>query len=517
MNYKSFKYSELEFLLNFIPFKKKPYLHQLVSFSFVLSQGLNKIFLFHDIGLGKTFTALYLLMLWDVKGRILVISPNSVIKTWKEQIEEYTDFSYEVLDGSSDKRLQRIIESKAKILIINYEGLKLIGARKIGKNESCGKKSKGYMIDLNSIKKLSFEAVIADESHRFKDPLSIQTRISNAIVKRARYAILMTGTPIGNSAIDLYGQCYVLDDGAIFGTNYNYFLRHFYYKPTVMSYNWEPKRVCGICNELYDYKKRHLEKHKISLHDYRKRFPKEKTSEDLIIEAVKDISISYKKEECLDLPERIYEERSVYPTAEQQTWISNIIVGLKIEEIKKNLKYHIIRLLQITGGSLIHGENKTHIFRDNPKIEELNILLSELSGQIIIYHLFIEESILIKRLLDKKKISYSLLNGGIKNKEEQINFFLNGKSQILIAHPKSGGEGLNLQCATNMIFYSSSFMGTILREQAEGRIHRSGQKNTCLYFDIIMEDTVDRILFDSLKNRTDYIYNMMKYLTENKK
>lgn len=505
MNYKSYTYSELKNLFTNVQFKIKPYLHQLVTFTFVLSEGLKKVFLFHDIGLGKTFTALYLLILWNVKGRVLVICPNSVIKTWKEQIEEYTDFTYEVLGGNGLKRLNRIIESKAKILIINYEGLKIVFAKKT---------NRGYTLNPANIKKFNFEAIISDECHRYRDSLSLQSRISNVITKRSRYAILMTGTPIGNTAIDLFGQCYVLDDGALFGSNYNYFLHYFYYKPTIMSYNWMPKRVCGICGNLYDYKKKHLEKHRISLHNYRKKFPKEKTSEDLILETIESVSISYRKEECLDLPEKIYEERSVSATSEQKTWIEDIIEGIQIEEIKKSLQYNLIRLLQITGGTLIHGERSIHVFRDNPKIKELNNLLDEIRGQVIIYHLFIEEGIVIQRLLEKRKIEYSVINGRIQNKDEQIESFLSGKSKVLVAHPKSGGEGLNLQVTNNMIFYSSGFMGATLREQAEGRIHRSGQSKTCFYFDIVMEDTVDRIMVDSLKNRTDYVRDILTYLSK---
>lgn len=504
MNYKSFTYSELEDIFKNISFKQKPFLHQLITFTFVLSKELNKVFLFHDIGLGKTYTALHLLKIWNVKNQILVICPNSVIKTWKEQITKYTDYTYDILTGTRQERLSKMFKSKAKILIINYEGLKVIGGIK---------DKKGFKLNIANIKLMGFEAVIADECHRYKNPDSLQTRISHMLVKRARYSILMTGTPISKSAIDLFGQCYVLDDGATFGVVYNHFLSYFYYKP-IFQYDWIPKRLCNICNELYTLKKEHLAKHSIDIKQYREKYPKEKTSEDLVLEAVKDISLTYRREECLDLPAKIYEERSVYANAEQQTWIMDIIAGIKIEEIKKTLDNNIIRLLQVTGGTIIHGDKKIYTFADNPKIKELNNLFDEIPGQVIIYHLFIEEGTLIQRLLDKKKMSYSLLNGRVKNKEEQIDLFMNGKSKVLIAHPKSGGEGLNLQMSNTMIFYSSGYMGTTLREQAEGRIHRAGQNKTCFYIDIVMEDTIDRILIDSLKNRTDYVKDVLNYLSK---
>ena len=101
--------------------------------------------------------------------------------------------------------------------------------------------------------------------------------------------------------------------------------------------------------------------------------------------------------------------------------------------------------------------------------------------------------------------------------KEGIEKFCKEDVQFLIAHPKTGGEGLNLQMANTMIFFNSGMIGTILREQSEGRIYRAGQKKKCLYLDIVMEGSVDEVLYNSLKKNTDYVKDLLDYFNLIKK
>lgn len=508
MNWKSLTAKELSEVFKDIEFKTQPYHHQLVTFAFSLAQDLYKLMLIHDIGLGKTLTALYLIKLWKVKKTTLIICPNSVIKTWKEQIEKHTDFTYCILKGTKQQRLNLLVNSKAKLFIINYEGLKLIG----GKKREAG----GFLVDVDLVKRFPFQSIIIDESHHCKDSNSLQTKITRLFAKYSRYTILMTGTPIGKNVKDLFGQCLVLDNGLTFGASYNYFLNHFFYKRFEKDYDWTPKRICNICGEFYTIKSTHLKTHNINLVNYRTKYPGEKTAESAILDSLNEFSISYRREECLNLPEKIYEERSVYPTAEQQEWTQKIIDGLKIDEIGQNIEQHITKLLQITGGTIIYDNNRSHLFAKNPKLTELISLLEQTAGKIIIYHYYILEGNLIEHELKKKRYKVSLLNGNVKNKEEEIDKFVSGENSIMLAHPKSGGEGLNLQIANIEIFYSNAFIGTILRSQAEGRIYRTGQRKSCVFVDLVMRNTLDEVLFNALKQKTDYVQEILNYLRNKK-
>jgi SNF2 family DNA or RNA helicase len=504
MNWKNLTSKQLNELFEGVSFKTLPYKHQLATLAQTLGEGLRKVFYIHDIGLGKTLTALTMIQLWNFEGRVLVICPNSVIKTWIDEIKKHTEFSYCVLKGTRAERIKMIHESKAKIFIVNYEGLKLIGAEQ----------EKGKYIPTDAyFRSIPFECFIADECHRFKNPSSLQTRIAQLANKNSRYSILMTGTPIGSSAQDLFGQFLVLDNGLTFGKSYRYFLDHFYYKENRFSYDWKPKRVCGICNETYTSKKDHLKIHNLTIQQYQKQVPHEETSESIILNVAKKYSVHYTRNECLDLPEKIYEERIVYPTSEQTQMTNEIIGGLPVLSIGRDIEYHTTKLIQITGGFILHGNETPYRFPKNPKLIELLNILPETNGKVIIYHYYIEESKIIQFELEKNGYKVAVVNGKVKNKEQELDKFMNDPScSILLAHPKSGGEGLNLQISNTIIYYSTGYIGFILWEQSEGRIHRSGQTKSCLYIDIVMNHTIDRVLINAMKSKTDYVDSVMEYL-----
>ena len=509
INYKNLKLKELQEWFSEAGFKTLPYWHQLVTIANIFGESLNNPHLIQGIGTGKTLTALYTLYLWNVKGKTLVICPKSVIKTWKDEIEKHTDFTYCVLDGTRNQRWKKLVTEKVDIFIINYEGLRAIGADiKNGKN----------IINPTYPKNLGFEVIISDESHRYRHSDSIQSRIAFQFSRNARYVIAMTGSPLARSTVDLFGQYMYLDNGKTFGPYKGKFLKQYFYKLNRYSYDWTPKKICHVCGELYTFKQKHLDTHKLSLQVYRKKYPeKETTSEEIILEAIKYNTIRFTRAECLDLPEKIYETREVYPSKQQKETMEEIIAGLDLAVVKHKLEYHTLKLIQVIGGTLIHGDDNVFEFPKNPKLNELENILNEIDGKVIIFFTFIAESIMIERLLKKRKTKCAILHGRIKDKESEIDKFQNDKDcKVLLSHPRSGGEGLNLQIANTIIYYNNGYLGTILREQSEGRIHRQGQTGSCLFLDIIMQNSIDTIIHNSLRKKQNHTQGLMAYLQKKK-
>lgn len=507
MNYKNLTYQELQEWFSESDFKTEPYWHQLVSIATIISKGWQRVNLAPvGIGLGKTLIALYTLKLWNIQGRTLVICPNSVIETWKEEIEKHTNFTYCILKGSKQERLAKITIEKADIFIINYEGLKVICTDRInGKN----------VLNPAYPKNFGFECIISDESHRYRNEKTTQSRCSFHFTSRARYVINMTGSPIADNAIDLFGQYYVLDNGHTFGMNKGKFLYHYFYKSNKFDYNWTPKRICHICGELYDFKNRHLSTHKISLDNYRKKFPdKEITSEEIILEATKHNSIQFSREECLDLPDKIYEVREVFPTMEQRKTMTEIINGIDLTILnKKTIEKHTLKLVQVIGGTLLYENGKVYEFPRNPKLNELKSLIEEIDGKMIIFFSFVAEGKMIGKMLKKIRMEFAEIHGGIKDKGKELRKFREERNcRVLLGHPRSSGEGLNIQIANTIIYYNNGYIGTTVRQQSEGRIHRAGQKNTCVFIDIVMRNSIDQIIFDSLKNRKEHTEELLAYL-----
>ena len=321
---------------------------------------------------------------------------------------------------------------------------------------------------------------------------SLQADISYHLGRFARKRLMLTGTPISKDIRDFFQEFKILDDGACLGGSEFEFLH------TYMS------RV-----EI-----------KTKTHKFFEWFPKKDASK-MIIEKLAPSTIRYDISECCDLPELIMEARHVAMTAEQKSLLRAVVDKLKIEittgklNVKNVLDFsgvnnETIKLAQIGSGIVIEP-GKTHILSASPKIDEaIDIIQSEVAGKVVIFHNFIEVGRIIEDRLRKIKIKFRSLRGEIKDKMKQIDDFRKIPDiKVMVAHPMSGGEGLNFQCANVAIFIDWIGVGSIIRDQCIGRIHRMGQDQPCVIIDLLLADadsrkeTVDQKLYTSVNNKCD--------------
>jgi len=466
---KSLPIADIRDTLSPVTFMTTPMSHQARCLLWALER--SRIAYWLDVGTGKTLLALYTAYLWDCND-VLVICPNSVIQTWIDQIKEHTDFTHTVLHGTADER-RRKLAARGNISIINYEGLRVLWGKK---------KEKKYRPDMEAIDRSRFDAVIVDECHRTKSSRALVSRIAMELSRRARNCIVMTGTPLTKDQKDLWSEMAVMDMGRSLGRNYWNFVRT-YFKPA--GFDWKLKRGS-------------LEK---------------------ILEKLKPNTIRYEREECFDLPERTYEQRRTYMTKEQTDLMASVIAQESGDDAAWTTTAALQcgnKLAQISGGFLYGIDHKAKRLKSNPKLDELETLFDELTGKVIIYHHYAEEGRMIEALLRKLKIKFCSARGEITDKDEQIMKFQKDKNvQVLVAHPSCGGEGINLQCASTMVFFSNGYHYA-LRVQAEGRIYRLGQKNRCLYIDIVADDGtgdgIDFRILRSLKTKDDAATAVLDYI-----
>ena len=450
--------------------------HQAQTLAWLLDRSRAALWL--DIGTGKTLTALYAIQLWQCQ-RTLVVCPNSVIKTWTAEIKKHTELKYIVLSGTAHSRLEKLQEP-AQIYIINYEGLKwLYGEKRATTRGDRRKKFVPSSRLFNDAAK--FDAVVFDENHRTKSKKSLQARICAEISRQATKSIGMTGSPFTNNQLDLWSEFYVLDQGVSLGTNYWQFVNTYF---KAAGYNYKLRK--GALNE--------------------------------IMKRLKPSTIRFAKEDCMDLPEKTIEVRNLDLTDEQLDLIKQFIEEAKFDFQEGNKAAMMIlgmKLLQIVGG-FYKDEGKIRRLKSNPKMRELLSLLEEISGKVLVFHQFVEEGRMIEDALDKVGISYCSLRGEIKDQDQQYEDFITKKDKkVLIAHPACGGEGINLQCANTAIWYSNGYQYG-QRVQAEGRIHRLGQKRPCTFIDLILDDgegdSIDLRIQKALSRKRDASDEILDFL-----
>lgn len=228
-------------------------------------------------------------------------------------------------------------------------------------------------------------------------------------------------------------------------------------------------------------------------------------SKELIMQKISEQAFFIKKEEAIDLPDKVYEtrnieldntQRKIYDEMKSQ----NIIdfknhTSLAINELAK-----ICKLREITGGFIISAEGIPVKISDT-KINVLMEILEELSNdrQVIIWIQYHFEAQELKRVLgEQAEILYGLTPQ--KEKERIIKDFQEKKIRIIIAHPKSGGHGLNLQMCSFVIWYSISYS---LEEysQACDRVYRMGQYNKVTYIHLLAKDSIDEVIYKALQGK----------------
>jgi len=428
-----------------------PYSHQ----KKVLEQFLHtrEFALFLEMGLGKTKIVLDWLTFHFKENhlkRALVFAPKSVVAAWEEEIPKHSMIPFSILLGTTLQKKKSLMEGLIKdnkLFVTNYEAVL------------------SMYEDLDNL----FDCIILDESTYIKNPMAKRTKL---IIKlgqnpKVKARVIMSGLPITNSALDIWAQFRFLDKGKTFGINYWGFRNKYFYS---------------------DYNKWHW---------YPKNGSLEKINKKIYTKAVR-----MTKEECLDLPEKIYEKRIVELPKKIRNIYDELKTLMRTEIEEKELTVHeaivkVLRLRQIANGTIPSDEG---LFTySSHKLEALKEIIEENPDKkIIIWCNFIEELKMVSRFL---KSNYVEMYGDIKNREEIIEAFQNDPEiKYFVGQIRTAGMGITLTSSSLVVYFSNSF-SLEARKQSEDRAHRIGQKYPVVYVDIIAKKTIDEYILKILRKK----------------
>lgn len=447
--------------------------------------------MFFEMGLGKTRTMLEMIKLRKSKGeRVLVVCPVSVMAGWKKEIKEgYPSLSCIRVSGSVQQKLDRL-DVNRDIYIINYEALRSQKDQK--RSEKFKPVYKENKIK-DKLKDMNIEWYVLDESHKIKNPSSSTYKSLMHISKESKYRWCLTGTPMTNSYADFYTQVTFMDRGLSFGSSFwSHFRKEYMVEGRYGSYSDDTTMIANLTAK---------------------------------VAKVCDIR---KKSECHDLPDRVYQTREVDLTGKaRQHYLSmarDSITTIESEDIVAvNKLTELMRLHQITGG----GINAARFNQD--KVDELSNVLDELpeGEKPVIVCRYSDEISSIQKMLDDRGMSHGTISGQVKQakRDEDRAAFASDKLDAMILQEQAGGVGIDgLQnVSSTMIFFSYSYSWGD-RQQAEARIHRTGQKKSCLYIDIVARvdgrETIDHIIAEAVKNKdfniNEFIFGVEELLKKQK-
>ena len=224
------------------------------------------------------------------------------------------------------------------------------------------------------------------------------------------------------------------------------------------------------------------------------------------------------KKDCLDLPEKIYIQREVELSDEQKqiyaTMKSAALAQLKGKmATAPHVLTQLMRLHQISCGHLKNDDDTITEIKNN-RMSELLDVLDEVEGKVIIWANYVYDIKQIVKAISKKYGEDSIVQyyGAIPAdiRQKNIERFQDPESdaRFFIGNPQTGGYGITLTAASNMIYYSNGY-DLEKRLQSEDRAHRIGQKKSVTYVDFIAPKTVDEKIVKALRKKMNIATEIM--------
>lgn len=166
-----------------------------------------------------------------------------------------------------------------------------------------------------------------------------------------------------------------------------------------------------------------------------------------------------------------------------------------------------MRLQQIVSGFLRLDDGQLRELKSN-RIGELMDVIDECQGKIIIWATWTADIKRIMAELSRKfgEDSCAAYFGETLQEERQriVERFQDPSSPLrfFVGQPKTGGYGITLTEAKNVVYYSNSY-DLEIRLQSEDRAHRIGQESKVTYIDMVSPKTIDEKVLQALKDKVN--------------
>ena len=425
-----------------------------------------------DMGLGKTIQVLSAILYFKEQNKFdnessLIIVPPTLISNWENEIKKFTpELTYYIYHGSN----RTFPLEEYDIILTSYGVVRL---------------------DLDMFLDENWLLCVIDEAQNIKNPNTEQTKAIKSI--KASTKIALTGTPIENRLMDYWSIFDFVNRGYL--STKDDFKRNYVVPIEKLEDN-------QVLENLKTIAKPFVMRRLKTDDDIKKELPDK---------LVNDIYCSLTKKQ-IKLYNAILEE--IFFDIENSKGIQRKGIILKILTALKQTCNHPAQFLDIK----------------NPKISEsgkmellINILenILDMDEKVIIFTQYVEMGKLIQQLVSKKlKTDVLFLHGSqtLKEKTEIINTFQEDPSyKIFVATLKTGGTGLNLTAASNVIHYDL-WWNPAVENQATDRVHRIGQNKDVMVYRFITKGTLEEEIDAISKRKTDLagkaIINDETFITE---
>lgn len=458
-----------------------PYGHQLECFDMFKDQRYGGILL--PMGTGKTLIYISLAVKAYFEEKItgiLFLAPKGSYGNFTQEFAKHApeNLQYDMVQwtgqsGKKEEELKTLFErgNKLKVFVVNLEALSRKKTRALN-----------WCTRFVIIHKAS---VAVDEASKIKNMSAITTGNTIDLGKKAVHKFIITGSGITNSPMDLWAPTQFLDPRALgFDSFYSF-------RGTFCELGKDFTYVAGKKKEF------------IAVKGYRKL--------DKLRELLDRFCYIKTKEQCVDLPPKIYTKRFVDMHPEQaalyKEFEKELIILVNDQTVSASVVLtKLMKLQQIANGYVSDDDKNLHEI-PNGRLEALLEALDEIEGKVIIWVPFRPLIKIISEAIKKKygQNSYVTYFGDTDAADRIANvkrFQEDAECRYFVGNPSVGGYSITLTASHDVIYYANNYSAD-QRWQSEDRCHRIGQDSPVTYVDLICRGTIDSRILKVLQQKRD--------------
>jgi SNF2 family DNA or RNA helicase len=425
--------------------------YQLQAIDRMVREG--QLALFLPMGLGKTViteTALVELKRQVQKFHVLVVAPAMVVKmdVWGHEVEKWEHLQglrVQSIAGTPEQRLIRLFHP-ADVDVISYELLP-------------------WLLDQDIVLGERYQAIVFDELSRMKHPGTTRFKRLRRAVQGVPYRFGLTGTPVGNHLLDLWGEMFMVTGENALGPRFVDFRNQYFMATDYEQRVWVPKH--GTEEALHE----RIRPYAISL------------SREFAAQRIPPVHVNE-----LDVP---------LPAAALQlehdlaTKAKAVLNTLELQACSASALAMKVR--QLASGAVYCGIDGEWEEVHDAKLEAMETVVAEQQGRPLLgFYWFRHE-------LDRMQKRFPFARVG--DDSTALQDWCKGKVELLLAHPASVGHGLNLQSGGNEILWYTLPWSLELWNQSNGRLARLGQKAPYVMASVLLAGEMDRAVLEVLRQK----------------
>lgn len=394
-----------------------------------------------DMGLGKTVTTLAFLesLRANSTDPTLLVMPTSLIYNWQKEAERFTPNMRIYIHAGTFRAKNATFFKGFDLILMSYGILRL---------------------DIDFIKSFRFNYVVLDESQAIKNPSSA---ISQTVMElNSANRLILTGTPLENSTMDLWTQLTFINPGLLGSQAY---FKNNFQQPI------EKQQDETAVRKLYaKIKPFMLRRHKSQV---AKELPEK-------VETLQYSDMTPEQEKMYEETKSYYRNLILDHIEEKGISKSQFIVLQGLTKLRQLANHPLMVDDQYEGNS---GKAKDVLHKLESVLEE--------KSKVLIFSQFVKHLTIFRTYLDERNISYCYLDGSTTDRQTVVTRFQTDEQVgVFLISLKAGGVGLNLTAA-EYVFLLDPWWNPAIEAQAVDRAHRIGQMNTVFTYKFITRNSVE--------------------------